>query len=194
MNRGLREIATAKGLTTVQQARLFVMTSFASADALIACWDNKDHWNFWRPQTAIREAANDGNPATSPDGGWLSLFATPGYSDESVRATTATRPASGRAPGRSSGPTRCRSRSRVPGSRPIRRARPPINPIGVAGSTRNYTRFTDVIRDTIEGRILTGFHFRTADVARRLDRQEGRPVGRQALLRAHRAEAGRAST
>ena len=38
------------------------------------------------------------------------------------------------------------------------------NPVGVAGSVRSYTRFTDVIRDTIEGRILTGFHFRTADV------------------------------
>ncbi len=34
----------------------------------------------------------------------------------------------------------------------------------LAGSTRQYTRFTDVIKDTIYGRILTGFHFRTADV------------------------------
>ena len=38
------------------------------------------------------------------------------------------------------------------------------NPVGVAGSTRNYTRFTGVIRDTIEGRILNGYHFRSADV------------------------------
>ena len=27
-----------------------------------------------------------------------------------------------------------------------------------------YTRFTGVVRDTIDGRILNGFHFRTADV------------------------------
>ena len=38
------------------------------------------------------------------------------------------------------------------------------NPIGVPGSTRSYTRFTGVIGDTIEGRILNGYHFRTADV------------------------------
>ena len=38
------------------------------------------------------------------------------------------------------------------------------NPVGVAGSTRNYKRFTGVIRDTIEGRILNGYHFRTPDV------------------------------
>ena len=44
---------------------------------LIGCWYNKELWSNWRPQTAIREAANDGNPATSPDADWLSLFATP---------------------------------------------------------------------------------------------------------------------
>ena len=38
------------------------------------------------------------------------------------------------------------------------------NPIGVAGSTKTFNRFTDVIDGTIDGRILNGFHFRTADV------------------------------
>ena len=101
------------GLTTVQQARLFVMTSMASADALIACWNNKDHWNFWRPQTAIREAAQRRQPRRrllTPAGCPCSRHpATP----TSRPGTTATRPACGRAPGRSSGPTRCRSRSRA---------------------------------------------------------------------------------
>ncbi len=31
-------------------------------------------------------------------------------------------------------------------------------------ATRSYGRFTDVVRDTIDGRIFTGFHFRTPDV------------------------------
>ena len=31
--------------------------------------------------------------------------------------------------------------------------------------TRDYTRFDDVPKDTIEARILQGIHFRTADVA-----------------------------
>ena len=164
MNRGLREIAVARGLTTAQQARLFVMTTFASADALIACWDNKDQWNFWRPQTAIHEAASDGNPATSPDAGWRSLFATPGYPDEpsGYNCYTAGVWQSARAYFGTDRMSFSLTSPGVPADAPG--TNPPVNPVGVAGTTRNYTRFTDVIRDTIEGRILTGFHFRTADV------------------------------
>ncbi len=161
MNRGLREIAVARGLTTVQQARLFVMTSMASADALIACFDDKDHWDFWRPQTAIREAATDGNPLTRADSSWLSLFATPGYPDQSsgYNCYTAGVWQSARA---FFGTDRMAFQLTSPGVAANATAG---NPVGVAGSTRNYTRFSGVIRDTIEGRILTGFHFRTADVA-----------------------------
>ena len=77
MNTGLRDIATAQGLSTVQETRLFAQTSFAAADALIACWNDKRYWLSWRPQTAIREAANDGNPAglhfrtADVDGAWI---------------------------------------------------------------------------------------------------------------------------
>ena len=39
------------------------------------CWNDKYHWNFWRPRAAIREADTDGNPATIADPGWESLFA-----------------------------------------------------------------------------------------------------------------------
>jgi hypothetical protein len=157
---GLRSIATAEGLSTSEQARLFVTTSMAGADALIGCWANKKVWNAWRPLTAIREAANDGNPLTSPDPNWTSLFATPGYPDEpsgyncytggfwqSARYFfgTDTYAFSLTSPG-------------VPANAAIG------NPVGVPGSTRTFTRFTGVIKDTIEGRILNGFHFRTADV------------------------------
>ena len=68
-------------LSTSQQARLFVMTSMSTADSLIACWENKDHWRFWRPQTAIQLAATDGNPATVADPNWTSLIPNPGYPD-----------------------------------------------------------------------------------------------------------------
>lgn len=33
-----------------------------------------------------------------------------------------------------------------------------------AESTRNYTKFTDVVPDVIEARILGGLHFRRADI------------------------------
>lgn len=104
-NTGLRGTATAQGLSTSEQARLFVQASMGSADALIGCFATKGRWNAWRPQTAIREAASDGNPLTVADPDWLSLFAPPGIR-MSRPATTATRAGSGRASGTSSAPTR----------------------------------------------------------------------------------------
>ena len=53
-NTGLRQISTAKGLSTTQEALLFAKTSMASADALIDCFNNKAFHTAWRPQTAIR--------------------------------------------------------------------------------------------------------------------------------------------
>jgi hypothetical protein len=159
-NTGLRSIATDEGLSTSEQARLFVKVSMAGADALISCWSNKKLWNAWRPQTAIREAANDGNPLTEPDDDWLSLFATPGYPDEpsGYNCYTGGFWQSARY---FFGTDKMAFSLTSPGVP----ANPAIgNPVGVPGSTREYARFTDVIDETINGRILNGFHFRTADV------------------------------
>jgi hypothetical protein len=159
-NTGLREIATAKGLSTSEQALLFAKTSMASADALISCFNNKAVYTSWRPQTAIREAANDGNPATSPDANWLSLFATPGYPDiaSGYNCYTAGFWYSARL---YFGTDKYAFQLTSPGVA----ANPAVgNPVGVPGSTRSFTRFTGVIDDTINGRILNGYHFRSADV------------------------------
>lgn len=63
--------AVAQNLTTAQNARLFAQLNVAFADDVIAFYDAKYTYNFWRPVTAIREAANDGNPETLPDLNWL---------------------------------------------------------------------------------------------------------------------------
>jgi hypothetical protein len=159
-NAGLRAIATAEGLSTADQARLFAKTSMAGADALISCWNNKKFWLAWRPQTAIHEAANDGNPLTEPDPTWTSLFASPGYPDEpsGYNCYTGGFWQSARF---FFGTDKFAFSLTSPGVP----ANPAAgNPIGVPGGTRTYARFTDVIDDTINGRILNGFHFRTADV------------------------------
>jgi hypothetical protein len=51
----------------------------AQADALISSWDNKYHYNHWRPVTAIHEAATDGNPETEADPNWTSFITTPNH-------------------------------------------------------------------------------------------------------------------
>jgi PAP2 superfamily len=63
--------ALAHQSTTAQTARLFALLNFSFADGVIAFYDAKYAYNFWRPVTAIREAAIDGNPRTIPDPNFL---------------------------------------------------------------------------------------------------------------------------
>ena len=76
-NRAWRGISTAAGLSVQDNARFFAMLAASSSDALIACWDAKYHYMFWRPVTAIRTGG--GNPALTGDPSWLSLVTTPNH-------------------------------------------------------------------------------------------------------------------
>jgi hypothetical protein len=61
----------AHDLTTAENARLFALLNLSFADGVIAFYDAKYTYNFWRPVTAIRAAATDGNPDTEADPNWL---------------------------------------------------------------------------------------------------------------------------
>jgi hypothetical protein len=65
--------------STLENAQIMAKLSTAVADSLIAGFDAKYHHNFWRPVTAIREGANDGNAATEGDANWSPLFNTPAH-------------------------------------------------------------------------------------------------------------------
>lgn len=65
--------------TLLENARIFAEIGLSMADAAIACWDAKYEYHYWRPITAIRETADDGNAATTPDPTWVPMFATPGH-------------------------------------------------------------------------------------------------------------------
>ena len=39
----------------------------ATADTMIACWEAKYYYSFWRPNHAIQRADTDGNPDTTKD-------------------------------------------------------------------------------------------------------------------------------
>jgi hypothetical protein len=95
-NRIAREVGEAQGNTLAENARMLALVNIAMADAVIACWDAKYEYNYVRPITAIRNAANDGNPDTAADAGWSSLLTTPahpsyisGHSSVSAAAATA---------------------------------------------------------------------------------------------------------
>src|ERR1700740_3201024 len=61
----------ARGLTTAQSARLFALLNLSFADDVVAFYDAKYTYNFWRPVTAIRAADSDNNAETAGDPNWL---------------------------------------------------------------------------------------------------------------------------
>lgn len=74
-NQIIREVATktpnpANGgavNTTALNARLFALVNVAMADAGILAWEQKYHWDFWRPVVGIREHDGSMGPAGVPD-------------------------------------------------------------------------------------------------------------------------------
>lgn len=78
-NQVAREISTAKGLSTQQNADLFARLNTALADARIAVWKVKYDDLFWRPVQAIRRADEDSNPSTVQDPNWTSLLPAPNH-------------------------------------------------------------------------------------------------------------------
>ena len=63
--------ALRHGLTTTDSARLFALLNLSLADSVIAFYDAKYTYNFWRPVTAIRAADPRANAETQPDPNWL---------------------------------------------------------------------------------------------------------------------------
>jgi len=72
-------VSDQKGLTLVQNARLFALVELGMADAGIVAWDAKYDTNLdlWRPESAIQLATTDGNPATAGDPNWKPLSKNP---------------------------------------------------------------------------------------------------------------------
>jgi hypothetical protein len=76
-----RTIVAGRNLSLWQNARLFALVNIAVNDGLIVVFKAKFRYNFWRPYTAIRAAASDGNPATAADPDWNAYVTTPPYPD-----------------------------------------------------------------------------------------------------------------
>ena len=141
-----RQLAVAQDLDIAEAARLFAMANMAGSDGAIACWDDKYYWNFWRPITAIRQADTDGNPATVADPSWTPLFGTPPF------------------PEHPSGHT-CVSGAIVETLQDFfgtdKVSFSTFSPF--SGSTREFGRFSEAIKEIIDARVWAGIHFRTAD-------------------------------
>jgi hypothetical protein len=166
-SRALRTYALMEGLDLAQQARLFAKLNLAGADTFITCWEDKAHWSFWRPVTAIRLGDTDGNRKTDADPTWTAAIANPPYPDHSSGYNCATG-----------------SYTEIAESY-FGQGRTTFTLVHPNASTRTYRHFRDVRDDTIDARVFQGIHFRSADeqgveigrdVARWVDKHALQPV------------------
>lgn len=67
------DLGAANGFELSENARMLAMLNLSIADAVIACWDAKYFFEFWRPVTAIRLDEIDGDP------NWTPLVVTPAF-------------------------------------------------------------------------------------------------------------------
>ena len=145
-NRQMRELVVSRSLDLGDSARMFALVTTATADAIIACWDTKIAYNFWRPITAIREGENDGNPGTDGNPQWTPFFNTPNYPDYTSGANNVSAATTTILEHLFGDHVEFTLVSNIAGAVP-----------------RSYTRFSDVARDVVDARIYMGIHFRFAD-------------------------------
>ncbi|WP_437902076.1 phosphatase PAP2 family protein [Sorangium sp. So ce327] len=85
-NQVARVLAVEECNSEVENARYFALVNVALADAAIATWETKYHYEFWRPIVAIRRADRDGNSLTVADRRWTPL-GSPGSNQGPPRMT-----------------------------------------------------------------------------------------------------------
>jgi hypothetical protein len=149
-----RALATEKGLDIVEAARLFGISGLAMGEAFIATWNEKYHWMFWRPVTAIHEADTDGNDATEADPDWVPYVDgltppnTPPYPDHPSGWNTYTGAIVG-----------AMQEYFGTDDMPYTVASPN------ADAPKSFTSFSEGLKDGVDLRVLQGIHFRHGDEA-----------------------------
>jgi hypothetical protein len=167
-NRVFREIATQKGLSELESARLQAMVDMIGADALIAGLNAKYHFLFWRPVTAIDPSAvtasdgfgpspgfDDGNGATVEQPGWRPLVTTPNHPEYPAAHGTITS-------------AMVEVFSDFLGTNNINltiHGYDPAHPLGNLDAARTYNRANDLRAEIIDARLFAGLHYHFSSVA-----------------------------
>lgn len=148
-----RDLSVRYRMSPVDTARLLAMQNLGGADASITCWNDKYAKDFWRPENAIARAAEDGNPATEPQPGWLPLIPVPypehpsGHLCQDGAHLAILRGFFGDVPR---------------GGFTVTSASTLLLPTDAR--ERTFTSFSRTLAELVEARIWAGLHFRTADV------------------------------
>jgi hypothetical protein len=156
----IRTVAAAKNLGVLNSARLFALASVARADALIAVFDAKYHYDFWRPLTAIRHGDNDDNSATERDATWRPIADTPMHPEYPCAHCIAAA-------------SMCAVLEEVLGTAEIPEVA--MTSPTAAGVTHRWTNLRAFVTEVSEARIWAGFHYRFST---RIGQDMGNQIGR----------------
>jgi hypothetical protein len=85
-NANIRSLANSMDLLTA--ARFEAIGIAAVMNSLIAVWDAKYTYMFWRPVTAIQAGDTDGNRKTEGDAAWTPFIVTPSHPEYPAAHTT----------------------------------------------------------------------------------------------------------
>lgn len=156
-NRIARTVSADAGLDLWTNARLFGLLNVASADGYIGNWDAKQHYDRWRPETAVREADTDGNPRTVAEPDWTPLWGSSGATPEYDSGHTI------------EGAASAVVLAEVLGTDDVTFAicsysfqQPEKNCDGATPVVRTYDSFTAAAEENGLSRIWVGWHFRNA--------------------------------
>jgi hypothetical protein len=141
-----RKLVLDHELDVADAARFMAMVSVTYADALIACFDAKYHYKFWRPITAIRAGETDGNDATVGDPSWSTLLAATPNHPEYPSAHSCITPAGGLVV------------ARFLGTPKIEFTVPSLTGLG----DRHFSRASDLEYEVSNARVWGGIHYRSA--------------------------------
>ena len=146
-SRALLGLARSQGFERRESARLLGYTWVAVADTMIACWEAKYHYMFWRPNHAIQRADTDGNPATTPDATWTPLVTGnhPEYPSGHACFTAGVTSAL----------------ERFFGTSKVTLTMPAMAPEALGGPARTYDRLDKLVDDVNNARVWGGLHYRT---------------------------------
>jgi hypothetical protein len=166
-SRTLRELAIDRGLDLRESARLLGYVHVATADTMIACWEAKYHYNFWRPDHAIQRADTDGNRATTQDITWKPLIVGnhPEYPSGHSCFTGAV----------------TESLRNYFGTKRVRLVITSLAP--GAGQPRTYENLDELVADVQNARVWGGLHYRsTVEKTAKYFPRIARDVGRKYFL------------
>jgi hypothetical protein len=156
-NLAARQVAAARNLSLSKNARMLALLNMASSDSLVASFFNKYHYDYWRPETAIR-SPDKFSKRLELDPSFVPYITTPCFPSYPSNHASGSRGAA-------------EILKRIFGDR--HHSITMTNPLAasVANLEFTYTSFDQICDDIDDARVFGGIHYR-------FDQEAGNKLGR----------------